>query len=657
MSETTSPITGWTRATWADFADRLLLAARPYGSQHHARITLPGPEGGYGRDVDGLEGFARTFLAAGFRLAGEAGRDPLNLADWYARGIAAGTDPRSPERWVRPDEHPQAKVEAASIALILDMTRPWIWNRLDEQVQEQVIDYLSPAVGDTTYPRINWVWFRLVVQTFLRSVGGPYSRAEMAEDLATHDTFRRADGWMADGPERAYDHYVGWALHLYPTLWARMAGAEDLAAERRLSDRAMLDRFLTDAIHLVGADGAPLIEGRSLIYRFAAAAPFWVGAIAGVTSVPLGQLRRAASGIMQHFTRHGVPGPDGLLTTGWYDTWQPLAQAYSGTGSPYWASKGLLGLALPADHPAWTSTEAPLPVETSDGLRSVRAPGWIVSATRADGLVRVINHGTDHARPGDMVGDSALYARLGYSTATSPFLDDASWRDPLDESVVLLDSTNRATHRAGMDLVTLEVMACGKARLGVGASRVHAHWLTPDRGQQSHGSGAVGQAEPAGELTVVSLVRGPHELRLIRVESLTRDPGTLRLRTGGWPITAPVDQQQSDGAAVTRGGGLVSAVRAVLGSAAAGIEERRDVSPLGPVSVVPWLTRRPQPGVWTADLVTLAGADAFIPGGPCSAAVHPLVDGISASVTWPDGVSTTSDIHLDRARDGRPDPR
>ena len=42
--------------------------------------------------------------------------------------------------------------------------------------RQQIVDYLAPAVGDETYPQINWVWFRLVVQTFLASVGGPIVR-------------------------------------------------------------------------------------------------------------------------------------------------------------------------------------------------------------------------------------------------------------------------------------------------------------------------------------------------------------------------------------------------------------------------------------------------------------------------------------------------
>ena len=57
------------RDWWTRLADDLLAALRPYASANNARITPPGAEGGYGRDVDGLEGFARSLMIAGFRIA------------------------------------------------------------------------------------------------------------------------------------------------------------------------------------------------------------------------------------------------------------------------------------------------------------------------------------------------------------------------------------------------------------------------------------------------------------------------------------------------------------------------------------------------------------------------------------------------------------
>jgi hypothetical protein len=632
----------------------MLAAVRPFASPGHARITLPGPEGGYGRAVDGLEGFARTLLLAGFRIAGERGAGLDELIDWYARGIATGTDPTSAERWVRLDEHPQAKVEAASIALILDLTRPWIWDRFAPSVQERVVRYLAPAVGDHTYPRVNWVWFRLVVQTFLRSVGGPHSLDEMAADLDAHDSFVRADGWLSDGTSRAYDHYVGWALQLYPTLWGGMSGASDLAAPRRERDAARLDRFLADAVALVGADGSPLIQGRSLIYRFAAAAPFWVGVLAGVPSVPPGQLRRAASRIVDHFVSHGSPDEHGLLTIGWHAPWPRLAQSYSGPGSPYWAAKGMLGIALPADHPVWTTPEAPLPTEHGGVLRALRAPGWVAVGTSGDGIVRVVNHGTDHSVEGATIADSPLYARLGYSTATSPVLDERGWAEPLDQSVVLVDATGRSTHRTGMRTLGVRVEGDGPGELGVAGSSADVHWVDVRPSKVDHGEGRPGRATPAGRITVFSIVRGPWEVRLSRVDELAAgvDPGGVRLRIGGWAVAGASQASVEPVVARVTGAALTSSLVALAGPGATpgsvtpGIAEHEDASPLGHGVRVPWLEHPVQVGAWVATLVELSGAGGSAGGRP--AAVSVGADGsarLDLGVQWPDGCNTSTQIN------------
>lgn len=622
----------WSRAEWLAYADRLLDGARRWASPTGARITPPGAEGGYGRDVDGLEGFARTLLLAGFRITGERGQGVDELIDFCVRGITAGVDPGNPERWVRIEEHAQAKVEAASIALILDMTRPWIWDRLDQATQQRVIGYLAPVVGDDTYPKTNWLWFRVVVETFLRSVDGPWSARDIADDLALHDSLVRQDGWISDGPERSFDHYVGWALHLYPVLWSRMQGAGELARGRTAHDVARLDRYLLDATALVGADGSPLIEGRSLIYRFAAAAPFWAGALAEVPSTSPGMLRHAANRIVAHFAARGVPDGDDLLTLGWHGPWRRLAQGYSGTGSPYWASKGLLGIALPADHPIWSAPAEPLPVEAGDVRRVIAAPGWVVSGTTADGLVRVVNHGTDHASEGDLVGDSPLYARIGYSTATAPLHDGRAWREPLEQSVALVDAAGRATHRAGMTLhgVRLEPDAA------IAASTATAHWIDPAEHQVHHGSGITGRVTIAGRVTVCSIVRGAWEARLVRVDELadTVAPGGVRLRIGGWAVAPDPQDAAADGSAASvRAGALISAVTGSGGTAR--VVKRPGASPFGDAAV-PVLEHPVVPGTWVTALVTLSGVEV-------GTRADIRVDGASAAVSWPDGTDTVID--------------
>lgn len=626
-----SPFTGWTRSHHAAVADRMLLGARAWASPGHARIVPPGPVGGYGTDVDGLEGFARTFLAAGFRLAGEGGKDPHNLAEWYADGIAAGTDPRSPERWVRPDEDGQAKVEAAALAVILDLTRPWIWDRLSTRVQEQVVDYFSPVIH-AEYPPTNWVWFRLVVEQFLRSVGGPYSREDMEADLALHDSLIRPDGWYSDGPERSFDHYTGWALHLYPVLWQQMAGDKSLAAARGTKDIDHLNAFLPTAVRLVGANGSPLISGRSLIYRFAAAAPFWVGALAGCTSVAPGVLRRAASGIVAHFHQHNAPGPDGLLTMGWHHEWPAMAQSYSGPGSPYWASKGLLGLALPPEHEIWTAVEEPLPVEEADFSFAASAPNWIICGTRSDGVVRVINHGTDHAVQGAAVTDSPLYARLAYSTATAPVIAGGGGTDPFDSSVTLGDRNGRPSHRAGFEPVSVSVRTQETDPAGVpvlaAASRWRAHWVSPEPGARDYGGGRSGTVRYGAPLTVVSVVCGTWEVRLARMD---RDPAADEepagiLTLGGWPVAGEAGQ--------------TSVVVPLLGLEQVGRKSFSDATPLARgITTVPWAatTGPARAGAWHAAAVALGGSG----NTPTLTLDQDESGAITAVIGWPGGGVTS----------------
>jgi hypothetical protein len=678
----------WSRAEWVAYADHILAGAQVWASPGHGRITPPGAEGGYGTAIDGLEGFARTFLLAGFRIAGERGVGTEDLADFYAQGIATGVDPDAPDRWVRLDEHAQAKVEAASIALILDLTRPWIWDRLDALTQRRVIDYFAPVVGDTTYPQTNWVWFRLVVQTFLRSVGGPWSAQDIADDLARHDSFARSDGWMSDGDERSFDHYVGWALHLYPVLWSRMQGASELANGRTASDILALDRFLLDAIALVGADGSPLLQGRSLIYRFAAAAPFWVGILAEVPSLSAGSLRHAANAVVAHFAEHSpeVPDVDGILTIGWHHEWRTLAQSYSGPGSPYWAVKGLLGVMLPADHPVWTASSEPLPSEEHNTLFSVDAAGWVVSGTVADGIVRIVNHGTDHATEASRVGDSPLYARIGYSTATSPLLDAAAWENPLEQSVTLVDESGRATHRAAMQLTDVRVQDDAGGIVGIAASTSNAHWLTPAVIERRHGSGLDGSVTSAGQLSVHSLVRGPWEVRLARVEFLEPGlaPEKLCLRIGGWPVsgatplsgTTPGSGRTPSSAwaheatlrssisplqsATLRGVTLQStspqgtSPQGTAPQASPSAEElaiprvtmRPGSTPLAPRAAVPSLDFPVVVGQWVAVIVELTGVETA--PEVSTPELLPAIDIVDrgsdwkVDVRWPDGYSTSS---------------
>ncbi|MFD7276486.1 DUF2264 domain-containing protein [Streptomyces sp. NPDC059862] len=416
-----SPHTGYTRRHWEAAADALLAAVAPYATEDHALYHFPGDRQSWsGRLSDGLEGYARTLLLAAFR------RDETAL-ERYADGLAAGVD----GVWPRIEDRSQPLVEAASIALALRLTRPLLWDRLDDGVRQRAAAWLGDALTAEAWP-CNWELFPVTVAGFLQEIGhepGASGKA-IERGLERIEQWYVGDGWYTDGDGRKFDYYNGWAMHLYPVLHAW------LADDTRLLDLygGRLSRHLDDYARLFGADGAPMHQGRSLTYRFATTAPLWLGALTGHTPLAPGETRRLASGALRYFLERGAVDGRGLLTLGWHGPNSAVLQGYSGPASPYWASKGFLGLLLPPDHEVWTATEEPAPVERVDAVTPIAAPNWLLQSTRSDGVVRLHNHGSEDVRY------DPYYTRLAYSTVTEP---SASYEGSYDNSVIVGDDPSR----------------------------------------------------------------------------------------------------------------------------------------------------------------------------------------------------------------------
>src|SRR5699024_7612409 len=260
-----------------------------------------------------------------------------------------------------------------------------------------------------------------------------------------------------DGAGDAFDHYCGWAMQHYPLMWERME--QDLPVQARRSadwqqrSRERLGRYLQVVPALVGSNGAPLHQGRSLIYRWAAATPVvmpflapggtegfqstegveGVGGTEGFQDINViegtenvrgihgidqpfspGAARHLASAMLRHFIDRGALGTDGLPGLGWFGPFPPLVQSYSAPASPFWAAKPFAALLLGPDHPFWTDTEQDWPHPHAPV--QISAAHW--SAGVQDGIARIVNHGSNN--PGAAGEVNPLYVRLGYSTATAP---------------------------------------------------------------------------------------------------------------------------------------------------------------------------------------------------------------------------------------------
>ncbi|MFE7126443.1 DUF2264 domain-containing protein [Streptomyces sp. NPDC057617] len=637
-----SPYTGYTRAHWEAVADGLLHAAWQWASPGRALLDLPGRPSVSGVRSDGLEGYARTFLAAAFRVAGAGGADPYGWLDRYADGLAAGT--RNPgrddaESWppvLGHNVHGQPMVESASVAIGLRLTRAWLWDRLDPAVQDRAEEWLRGALRHTPAPN-NWYLFPYSVAGFLESVGrGDVETARVRERaLGLLEGWYRGQGWYADGDGRAFDHYNGWALHLYPVLDAHLAGKErefagtagelgspgavgnipGATSELTARHGARLREHLESFSLLFGGDGAPVHFGRSLTYRFAAGAAVALGAVTGHTPLAPGVSRRLLSGSLRYFLDRGAIGTDGLLSLGWHGPHAATLQRYSGPASPYWASKAFVALLAPPDHPLWTATEEPAPSEGPDRVLALPAPGLLVQSTAADGIVRLHNHGSDNVRPHEgesAAEDDPYYGRQAYSTRTGP------------TSVENLADNHLAVEIAGVRSVRRRIRPLGAGQ-GDGWGWA-ASWHLP--------------VFPSGPLVVpglrvesVTVVRGRYELRAHRV--LGAPPGTL-VRQTGW-ATGPGPDEGPGG-----DDGVRSALHGLYGWV--DLDEQR--APQGTAFTrwarVPRLTGEAEGTALFAALATLTAEPA---AAPLSEAVSRVrltgADTDTIEVTWADDGSVT----------------
>jgi hypothetical protein len=400
---TLSPHTGLAREHWVAAADALLTAAWRFASPDQAFLDLPGRPSCSGVRSDGLEGYARTFLAAAFRTA--HGEDPHNWLERYATGLVSGTA----GEWPAIFDVGRPMVESASVALGLRLTRPWLWDKLSESVQDRAEAWLRGALRHVPAAN-NWYFFPYTVASFLEAAGRGDDETRQAKQRAVEllRGWYRGDGWYSDGDGRAFDHYNGWALHLYPALDAFLDG-------RPITTH--LEEHLKSFHLLFGADGAPLYFGRSLTYRFAAAGAVALGAVTGETPLTPGHSRHLISNALRYFLDRGSL-TDGLLSLGWHGPHEATLQHYSGPASPYWASKAFVCLLAGPDHPLWTAQE-----ERDDSNHTLALPGPGLLIQKHNGITRLHNHGSDHVRPFEgeyATDDDPLYSRFAYSTATGP---------------------------------------------------------------------------------------------------------------------------------------------------------------------------------------------------------------------------------------------
>lgn len=237
-------------------------------------------------------------------------------------------------------------------------------------------------------------------------------------------------------------------------------------------------------------------------------------------------------------------------------------------------------------------------------MLALPAPGLLIQSTRADGIVRLHNHGSDHVRPHEGesgVQDDPLYSRHSYSTVTGP----TSKVNTADNHLAVVVAGVRSGRRS------IRPLGAGQGDGWGWAASWHRPVFT---------SGA--PMVPGLRVESVTVVRGRYELRVHRVLGA---PAGARVEQTGW-ATGPDD-----------------GVRSVL-HGLHGWETSDEVrAPQGTAytrwAVVPRLGADTE---GTALLVSLASLTAEPDASTLAAAVSAVnVDGDTVEVGWAEDGATT----------------
>jgi hypothetical protein len=313
-------------------------------------------------------------------------------------------------------------VEMAVIGFALAVVPERIWTPLTSEQRNRLIDWLSTINRHPVYD-CNWLFFPVLVNIGFRKLGLPYDAEGMERNLDRLEQFAGDGGWYADGQGGHCDYYTPFAIQYYGLMYAKLMEHEDPARCKKFKNNAAL--FARDFIRWFSADGSAIPYGRSLAYRFAQSA-FWSAlAYAEVETeeISSGVIKGIVMRNLRWWFKQSIFRPDGVLAIGYAYPNLVMAENYNANGSPYWAMKTFLPLALADDHPFWTEEELPLPDLQAIGEQV--HPSLVVVRQPENDHVAAFN--TGHLSSNEHTHTSAKYEKFAYSNLFGFSVPRAEW--------------------------------------------------------------------------------------------------------------------------------------------------------------------------------------------------------------------------------------
>jgi len=351
------------------------------------------------------------------------------MRDILKRGLSHGKE----YSWDRYRDHfgeyvyeNQNITELAGLMIGIFFAKEKLWEPLLKEEKDMIAKELyemAEVAFDHSWPN-NHYWFPLFTFTVLKSLGYTFERTdEMLEwGLNFLDSLYIGDGWYKDGEFGRFDYYEAWSLHLYPLLWTLIADSNFKDYEKR--KKIYIERtnkFLKAYIYWFDEKGANVPFGRSLSYRFAAAALFPVGYLAGCDVEP--SLAGRITSMNIEFFKDNVKAEEtDILPEGYLYHAPDVIEGYTSDGGSYWCCKTFLALLIDEESEFWDFEKAKLPSELGDYLIEPGNKDIHMLFEGKDGIVTMYNNTAQYYLNGlktHKFGNlSCWYSKFSYNSAS-----------------------------------------------------------------------------------------------------------------------------------------------------------------------------------------------------------------------------------------------
>lgn len=368
----------------------------------------------YTKRVAELEAFARMLWGLAPLWGG--GEDFDDFENIYLDGIINGTDPKSVGYWGEIHDYDQKLIEAAPVCLALVLAPEKLWEPLNDKQKENLINWLKKG-NEVKRRENNITFFVIFINLALKKLGYDYRQDKIDEAIDIYNSLYKGEGWYTDGDIEKVDWYIPFAIHFYCLIYAKLMEKEDPVNSKAFKERACL--FAKDFIYWFADDGAAIPIGRSLTYRFAQCC-FWSACVyAGIEPFPIGVMKGIIVRNLEWWLKQPIFDSHGVLTIGYAYPNINMAEEYNSFGSPYWALKAFLVLALDEEHIFFKTKAEPLP--ELDSLKVMKNAKMVIQRMK-DNVVALTPGrwtGFDHMHAAEKYSKFAYCSKYGFSVPRS----------------------------------------------------------------------------------------------------------------------------------------------------------------------------------------------------------------------------------------------